>query len=132
MADSSSVLCPRCNGRGSVSGFSHIANGTCFACHGRGRVARKASGDVEFVEPHPELVVAEADRATEKQWQFLVDICGDHDVTFRRILSAAGCNHANARYVSRKVMSRAIEAAKTDAQANEWRRVNAPKRLYGA
>ena len=122
------VTCNRCNGRGSVPGFSHIANGTCFACHGRGRVARKASGDVEFVEPHPELVVAEADRATEKQWQFLVDLCGDHDVTFRRILSAAGCNHANARYVSRKVMSYAIEIAKKDAVSAEWRQWNGPRR----
>jgi hypothetical protein len=122
------VTCNRCNGRGSVPGFSHIANGTCFACHGAGSVTRKSSDNVEFVEPYPELVIPEANRATEKQWAFLSSLCGDNDQCFRRIVALAGCNHANSRYVSRKVMSAAIEIAKTDADAAKWRHWNGPRR----
>jgi len=127
MNHTASYICTRCNGLGSVSAFGHVANGTCFACHGAGRVARKSAASVEFVEAHPELVVAEADRATEKQWQFLANLCGDNDACFRRILAAAGCDHATARYVSRKVMSHAIEIAKTDTKAVEWRLANNPR-----
>lgn len=28
--------CPRCNGAGSIRGFSHVRSGVCFRCHGLG------------------------------------------------------------------------------------------------
>ncbi len=122
------VTCNRCNGRGSVPGFSHIANGTCFACHGAGRTTRRPANSIEYVEPHPELVIPEANRATENQWDFLAMLCGDNEQCVRRIVALAGCEHANSRYVSRNAMSYAIEIAKKDAVAAEWRQWNGPRR----
>ena len=28
--------CSRCDGKGKVQGFGHVANGVCFSCHGTG------------------------------------------------------------------------------------------------
>ena len=33
--------CPKCDGKGKLIGFSHIANGDCFMCNGTGTVAFK-------------------------------------------------------------------------------------------
>lgn len=36
------LICGRCDGKGKVRGFSHVANGTCFACAGKGVRGRRA------------------------------------------------------------------------------------------
>jgi DnaJ-class molecular chaperone len=33
--------CAKCDGKGKIRGFSHIANGTCFTCKGSGKVTVK-------------------------------------------------------------------------------------------
>lgn len=34
----SGAKCPRCNGRGVIDCFRHVANGSCFSCEGWGVV----------------------------------------------------------------------------------------------
>lgn len=34
MANKQKVNCPKCDGKGHISGFGHIANGVCFMCNG--------------------------------------------------------------------------------------------------
>jgi len=41
MAKLESYECIKCGGSGEIKAFSHYANGTCFACNGKGRVYHK-------------------------------------------------------------------------------------------
>ena len=42
--------CPKCDGKGKLAGFSHIANGDCFMCGGTGTFRYKT-----FIGPGKEL-----------------------------------------------------------------------------
>ena len=44
-----SCTCPKCDGKGKLRAFSHIANGDCFLCGGSGTVSFKS-----FVGPNQE------------------------------------------------------------------------------
>jgi len=81
--------CGKCDGKGVIDGFGHIANGVCFSCGGsKGRVARMtrelvleleakvATGALEAYLAHNKAV-AEAKRAIaplkltiDKEWQY--------------------------------------------------------------
>lgn len=39
-AETVTRTCRRCNGRGSIDAFAHIAGGRCLACSGTGKVTR--------------------------------------------------------------------------------------------
>jgi RecJ-like exonuclease len=108
-----SYPCHKCNGTGFVA-FRHIENGVCFTCAGSGQLSYRKR-EKAFVDPHPELLVPEAERATENQWNYLVRLTQDNDDTFRRFVRQAGAPMASQRYVTRAVMSRAIEMAKGGA-----------------
>lgn len=103
--------CFKCNGSGEVS-FRHIANGVCFQCGGTGKLD---SRKVEAKQVHHFPVIPEGERATDKQWSFLGKLVGDNDAKFCRLVRAAGAPCANQTYVSKAVMSRAIEMAKGGA-----------------
>lgn len=121
--------CFKCNGSGQVA-FKHVADGVCFQCKGTGSLSFRKRAPA-FVEAHPEHVVPAAERATDAQWDYMGKLCGDHDDTFCRIVETAGAFMASQRYVSRKVMSAAIEAAKADPIAAKWRRDNRTMRRAG-
>lgn len=104
--------CFKCGGSGEVS-FKHIENGVCFTCGGSGKLSYQPKAKT-FVEPHPELVIPEAERSTEKQWNYLDKLCGT-DRECCRVLAEAGAPYATGRYVSKKTMSKAIEIAKKRA-----------------
>lgn len=63
--------CPRCNGKGFIQGFGHVADGRCFACAGAGKLSASAKSlnDAERAgleyEAHCKEVEARA--CTEKQ-----------------------------------------------------------------
>ena len=65
-----------------------------------------------WVEPHPEMVVPEDRRSTEKQWAFLQKLCKT-DAQTCKVLKKVGAKIASQRYVDRKVMSDAIKLALT-------------------
>jgi hypothetical protein len=113
--------CHKCSGTGQTS-FHHIENGVCFACGGSGKLAYRPKASQ--AEAHPEWLVPAASRATDKQWSFLVALCGDNSDTFCRIIKAAGAPSASLRYVSKAVISKAIKAAKADEAALRWRKAN--------
>lgn len=43
-----SIICYRCDGKGNLPGFSHVANGVCFRCNGSGSLPAKASKNKGF------------------------------------------------------------------------------------
>ena len=101
--------CYKCGGTGQTS-FHHIAGGVCFTCGGTGKLSCKAKS-TNYVDPgFPK--VPEAERATPKQWDYFNRLVGERDDTACRIIRAQGAVLANAAYVTRAQMSRAIEAAK--------------------
>lgn len=102
--------CFKCGGSGRVS-FRHIENGVCFTCAGSGKLSYQPKGKA-WQDPHPELLVPATEASTEKQWNYLDKLCGENSDTARRHLKAAGAKIASQRYVSKAVMSRAIEIAK--------------------
>lgn len=102
--------CFKCNGSGQVS-FKHIANGVCFTCAGSGQLSYRPRAKIR-ADAHPELLVAEQDRSTAAQWEYLGKLCGDSDRACCSVLKAAGAPMATQRYVTKAVMSRAIEIAK--------------------
>jgi hypothetical protein len=101
--------CFKCGGSGQVS-FRHIENGVCFQCSGTGKLAYRKKAEPKFEHKFP--VIAEAERATNKQWAFLERLTGGSDTAFRKVVLAAGAPCANQTYISKVVMSRAIEMAK--------------------
>jgi RecJ-like exonuclease len=105
-----SFPCYKCNGSGLVA-FRHIANGVCFTCAGSGKLSYQPKAKA-FVEPHPEWVVPEANRATQKQWDYLVKLTGDSDDIMRRLIRQAGAPSSCGVYVTKAQMSAAIERAK--------------------
>jgi hypothetical protein len=119
--------CPKCNGIGAISAFAHIENGTCFFCGGEGKVsflpARKQKENPEHI-PH---IIPEKDRATEKQWDYLDTLTGGNsDMACKVLEKKAGAYMANGKFVSKALMSKAIEIAKADPECQKWARQNAP------
>jgi RecJ-like exonuclease len=102
--------CYKCGGSGRVC-FTHIENGVCFTCAGTGELSYQPKQKA-WKDPHPEMIVPEATRSTTKQWEFLAKLCNDSDDACRKVLKAAGAPMATQRYVSKSVMSKAIEIAK--------------------
>ena len=100
--------CDRCGGNGRIDHWSHVANGVCFACGGSGKLSGRPLA--AWVEPHPEMVVPEDRRSTEKQWNFLQKLCKTDDQTCK-VLKRVGAKIASQRYVDRKIMSDAIKLA---------------------
>lgn len=101
--------CFKCNGSGEVS-FKHIENGVCFTCGGTGKLAYRPRAKIE-ADPHPELLVDEANRSTSKQWAYFNRLIED-DRKACEILRQAGAPMATGRYVTKAIMSRAIELAR--------------------
>jgi len=102
-----SFPCFKCNGSGEVA-FRHIANGVCFQCGGTGKLdGRQAEAKMEHKFP----VIPEGERCTIKQWAFLEKLTGENDARFRKAVYAAGAPCANMTYISKAVMSRAIDIA---------------------
>lgn len=102
--------CTRCGGKGTLQVFRHVENGVCFACGGKGTLTYRPTSK-PVAESHPELVIPEGERSTIKQWEYLEKLIQSDDEACR-ILRAVGAPMATQRYVSRSVMSRAIEMAK--------------------
>lgn len=98
--------CFKCNGSGEVS-FKHIANGVCFQCGGTGKLDYQPRAKAD---PHPNLLVPEADLSTVAQWDHFNRLCTD-DRRACQILRSAGAPMATRRYVTKAVMSKAIELA---------------------
>ena len=104
--------CFKCNGSGQVS-FKHIANGVCFQCGGTGKLSiRKSDNEFKYQDKPGFPVLTESQQCTTKQWEYLLKLVDDSDTNFRKILKQAGCPHATKVYVSKAMMSRAIEIAK--------------------
>lgn len=101
--------CHKCSGSGEVS-FKHIANGVCFTCMGSGKVAYQPK-QKGWTDPHPEWLVSDDVRSTTKQWEFLAKLCNDSDDRCCKVLKAAGAPMATQRYVTKAVMSKAIDMA---------------------
>lgn len=102
--------CYKCGGTGQVA-FKHIAGGVCFACGGSGRRSSPANG-AAFAPVAP--IIPEAERSTAKQWSYFCRLVEDESEG-RRLIRAAGAPCAMQLYVSRKVMKRAIDMAKSAA-----------------
>lgn len=91
------ATCGRCNGKGCINGFGHIAGGRCFACGGSGQLAapsssgtlrREALGrlmmDIKFASDNVGNPVAPVLNALDRIAGELVDL-GDPRVTERAI-----------------------------------------------
>lgn len=66
--------CFKCDGKGKVHGFSHIANGVCFQCGGVGTL--RVRGKIKPVGASPNYptnadIVPENLRSTPRQWEVL-------------------------------------------------------------
>jgi hypothetical protein len=109
------VTCPcfKCGSSGRIDKFRHIEHGICFQCAGTGKLFYRPRA--EQAEPHPELVVSNDERATDKQWDYLTRLVNDDESAFCRLIRAAGGKLACQRYVSRSVISKAIEMARAEA-----------------
>jgi hypothetical protein len=107
--------CYKCGGSGKIGAFTHIENGTCFTCGGAGTLSYQKK-EKAWVDPHPEWLVSDAERATNKQWAFLVKLCNDNDTLFCKFVKTAGGPAATQRYLTKKVLSRAIDLAKEARQ----------------
>jgi hypothetical protein len=101
--------CFKCSGSGRIVAFSGIANGVCFQCGGTGKLTSSKAG-VRNTSTRTE--VPEAIRSTDKQWAFIAKLGADNSDTIRRWIYAAGADCASQVYVSKAVMSRAIDIAK--------------------
>lgn len=42
------IKCNKCDGKGTIDGFSHIANGICFQCKGCGKIKEAKNGSVTY------------------------------------------------------------------------------------
>lgn len=102
--------CYKCGGSGEVS-FKHIENGVCFACNGTGKLSYRPRTKIT-ADPHPELLVPEHNRPTQKQWDFLGRLCDDNDDRFCKMVRAAGAPMATMRYMTKAQMSKAIDLAR--------------------
>lgn len=103
--------CHKCGGSGRIGAFAHIESGTCFTCGGSGEL-NYLPREKTWTDPHPEWIVPEATRSTVKQWEYLDRLCGEVSDKARKYLLAAGAPMATQRYVSKAVMSKAIDLAK--------------------
>lgn len=43
MTTAQTTTCSKCDGKGRINAFSHIENGSCFACKGTGTITRSKS-----------------------------------------------------------------------------------------
>lgn len=102
--------CWKCGGSGKVP-FHHIENGVCFTCGGSGKLAYRKRERVE-ADPHPELLVPQSEMATDKQWGYLLRLVRDNEDAFCRCVKACGAKYASQRYITKAMMSQAIEMAK--------------------
>src|SRR4051812_13317988 len=63
--------CPRCNGKGFISGFGHVADGRCFACAGAGKLSASAKSLSEAeragLEMTAHMEATQARACTDKQ-----------------------------------------------------------------
>lgn len=100
--------CFKCSGSGKIVAFSGIANGVCFQCGGTGELTSNAAG---VRDTSTRTAVPEAIRSTDKQWAFIARLGGDNSDTIRRWIYAAGGECASQVYVSKAVMSRALDIA---------------------
>jgi hypothetical protein len=108
-----SFPCFKCDGKGIVSGFSHIESGRCFQCGGKGTLAyRKPAPAFEYQDKPGFPVLPEATRSTHAQWEFLEKLAGGNSDLCCKLIKEAGCPYATGVYVSRVVMSKAIDLAK--------------------
>jgi transcriptional antiterminator Rof (Rho-off) len=55
------TTCPKCCGKKSIDGFSHIENGVCFQCSGSGVIALSA-------ERSAEVEAVAQDTAKKREW----------------------------------------------------------------
>ena len=101
--------CFKCNGSGKIGAFTHVAAGVCFQCNGTGTLSSKGNG-ATFTPAHP--IIPEVIRSTVKQWDYLARLAQDNDSKCRQWILKAGAPCASQIYVSKAVMSRAIEIAK--------------------
>jgi RecJ-like exonuclease len=107
--------CYKCGGTGRIEAFAHIENGECFACGGSGKLDLQPWAKKLVTEKHPEWIIPEGQRATIKQWDYLDKLCGDTDTKARKLLKEAGAPLASAPYVSKAMISRAIDLARKAA-----------------
>jgi RecJ-like exonuclease len=105
--------CFKCNGSGQVA-FKHIENGVCFQCGGAGTLSYQPKAKAE-ADPNPDLLVPADKRATDKQWEYLLRLVRENDDKFCRFVRAAGGKIAAQRYVTKAIMSRAIDLARAGA-----------------
>ena len=104
--------CFKCSGTGYVS-FKHICNGVCFQCGGTGTLTHRAAKAPFVYQDKPGYpVLPEGTRSTVAQWEYLERVAGGSDDKCRKAIHEAGCPYATSVYVSKAVMSRAIEIAK--------------------
>ncbi len=106
--------CFKCGGSGQIGAFRHIENGVCFTCGGSGKLSYQPKAKA-WNDPHPEWIVAEDIRSTSKQWDYLAKLCNESDDACRKALKSAGAPMAAQRYVSKAIMSKAIELARVGA-----------------
>jgi RecJ-like exonuclease len=104
--------CYKCGGSGRIEAFAHIEQGSCFACGGSGKLNFQPKAKKTATEQHPEWVIPEGQRASLKQWDYLDRLCGDTDTKARKFLKEAGAPLASEPYVSKAMMSRAIDLAR--------------------
>lgn len=106
------VTCNRCNGNGEISTFRHIANGTCFACGGSGKLDTRTRKSYQPTR-HPHAI---ENHCTMSEWDALLAAYAGSDELdgepIRQALRAVGAPHANMQCVTSDQIARAIQAAK--------------------
>lgn len=65
-----SITCYRCDGKGHIPGFFHVAQGVCFLCKGSGQLPERSCKNVgfskQFIQSFAQSVLFPADTKAER------------------------------------------------------------------
>lgn len=88
------MTCPKCDGKKTISGFSHVANGVCFRCNGAGVVQFRKStvkpmnqSTIDFCERVIALTEAELEVMSYQELLKLRDGCHWHYPQYPNLLN---------------------------------------------
>lgn len=98
-AKRSTMICNKCNGTGTIPGFSHVNNGRCFKCNGSGQVAEPRRGTITyariFVNTYARAGhdVSDVSMGGDGFFPEVVAKCGEVQYAFGRYIGHATAEH---------------------------------------
>jgi DnaJ-class molecular chaperone len=85
--------CPRCDGKGQISGYSHVMNGVCFKCSGAGKVNNKPRKPRAQRKPDPAIAKRNAEKSAKAKEMYKDDprlrVSPDHQYYYMHAIELA-------------------------------------------